>query len=85
VLKENDADLLTRNTSNQVVNLLEISSFVDPRFKTKYVRNEGPLKDQVIAEGVTTHPANSQQENLSDDNPDNTSDEAPAPKKRKGN
>ena len=77
------SDLLTRNTSDQVVNLLEICSFVDPRFKTKYVRNESALKDQVIAEGVATHPADSQQENLSDDNPDNTSDEAPVPKKKK--
>jgi len=92
VLKENDedkiltndirsaikTDLLTKNTSNQVLNLLEICSFVDPRFKTKYVRNESALKDQIIAEGAT-HPADLQQENLSDDNPDNTSDEARAP------
>jgi len=100
VLKENDedktltndirsaikTDLLTRNTSNQVVNLLEICSFVDPRFKTKYVRNESALKDQIIAEGVhpaATHPADLQQGNLSDDNLDNSSDEAPAPKKKK--
>ena len=89
VLKENDedktltndirnaikTDLLKRNTSEEVVNLLEVCSFVDPRFKVKYASNESALKDQVISEGVATYP----EENYLDD----SCDDAPLPKKKK--
>ena len=54
ILKENDedktltnnirnaisTDLLTRNTSPEIIELLELSSFLDPRFKAKYVSDE---------------------------------------------
>ena len=33
-------DLQTRNTDPEVIHLLEVFSFMDPRFKSKYVTDE---------------------------------------------
>ena len=37
-------DLQTRNTDPEVIHLLEVFSFMDPRFKSKYVTDEEYVK-----------------------------------------
>uniref|UniRef100_A0A1X7TTN4 HAT C-terminal dimerisation domain-containing protein n=1 Tax=Amphimedon queenslandica TaxID=400682 RepID=A0A1X7TTN4_AMPQE len=47
-------DLLTRNDPN-VVDLLEVCSFLDPRFKTKYINNKEKVKETVYRDGITMY------------------------------
>lgn len=52
------ADLFTRNTSAEVFELLELCSFVDPRFKTKYLKDDDiiTVKALVCDEAVLLYP-----------------------------
>ena len=52
------ADLMTRNTDSKIVELFKMCSFVDPRFKTKYLKDEDVLsvKAFVCDEAVSVHP-----------------------------
>ena len=46
-------DLQTRNNDPNVVDLLEVCSFLDPRFKTKYIQNEEKVKETIYRDGIT--------------------------------
>ena len=46
-------DLQTRNNDSNVVDLLEVCSFLDPRFKTKYIQNEEKVKETIYRDGIT--------------------------------
>ena len=71
VLKENDeetpltndiratilADLLGRNNSDDTVHLLEVASFLDPRFKSKFVKDDhvDAVKETVFTDAVALY------------------------------
>ena len=74
VLKENEgksltndirqkiiADLSTRNTNPAVIQLLEVSSFIDPRFKEKYIQIEDfeTVKEVVCDDGAEIYASTS--------------------------
>ena len=51
------ADLLGRNTNDDIVHLFEVTSFLDPRFKSKFVCTDDLdlVKETVLRDGVTLH------------------------------
>ena len=86
ILKENDDDkpltndlrgailndLLQRNTDSKVVKLLELASFLDPRFKAKYVTDEECIMEKIRIDGVQIHKdssANLQESRQTDEKP----------------
>ena len=91
ILKENDkdktltnnirnaisTDLLTRNTSPEIIELLELSSFLDPRFKAKYVSDKEATKQIINSDGVKLY----QSSNSTQQQPSSTVD-SPAVIKR---
>ena len=46
------SDLSKRNTSPDVVEVLELASFLDPRFKGKYVTDEESIKEVIRSDGM---------------------------------
>ena len=46
------SDLSKRNTSPDVVEVLELASFLDPRFKGKYVTDEESIKEVICSDGM---------------------------------
>lgn len=77
------ADLFTRNTSAEVFELLEMCSFVDPRFKTKYLKDDNivTVKALVCDEAVLQYPKDVSDNAPSNNNP--TTEEGPKPKKKR--
>lgn len=49
-----ETDFQFRNTSPEVVHLLQVCSFIDPRFKTKFIDDEmlESVKETVYNDGV---------------------------------
>lgn len=45
-------DLSKRNQQSHVVHLLEIASFLDPRFKEKFISNMDDVKETVVTDAV---------------------------------
>lgn len=48
-----------RNTASDVVELLELASFLDPRFKAKYVTDEESIKDIIRNDGILIYQSTS--------------------------
>lgn len=77
------ADLFTRNTSAEVSELLESCSFVDPRFKTKYLKDDDivTVKALVCDEAVLLYPKDVSDNATSSNNL--TTEGSPEPKRRR--
>ena len=72
------SDLSQRNTASDVVELLELASFLDPRFKAKYVTDEESIKDIIRNDGILIHQSTS-----TSDPPQSSSAPQPPPAKKK--
>ena len=77
-------NLSTRNTGSEIIELLEVCSFVDPRFKTKYLKDEDFLtvKALVCDEAVSMYPKDVSDNAASSNNPSTESPVCPEPKKK---